>query len=146
MATTAQYPATALAAWNATAITSANTAMDGTGTVVTLSRDGSTTPTIAANASVYLDYITALPMGTNVATAMRIFLNNGSTNATAANNTMIADATCPATTASNTAALAPIIIPVKKMITAGSNGANINITIGTAVSAGFNVTLYGGVF
>ncbi len=145
MATSPQYPTTGLSAWNATAITAANTAMDGTGTVVTLSRDGSTTPTVAANASVYLDFITVLARGSNVATTMRVFLNNGSTNATAANNTLIADMTCPATTASNAAQLAPVYIPIKRLVTAGANGININITIGTAVSAGFSVTLSGGV-
>lgn len=114
-------------------ITTANTAMDGTGTVVTLETGGT-------NGS-YIENVSARGLGTNVATALRLFLNNGSTNATASNNALIADVTLPATTASNNSALSPIDIPLNIRI---PSGWNLNATIGTTVAAGYALTSFGG--
>ena len=45
--------------------------------------------------------------GTNVASVMRVFINNGSTNATAANNAFWGELPLAATTAANNAAIGP---------------------------------------
>lgn len=116
-----------------TVITSANTAMDGTGTVLacfTAGADGS-----------FVNRLAVRPLGTNVASVLRVFINNGSTNATATNNALIADITLPATTASNTASLNPIDVPLNIALPAGFK---LNCTIGTSISAGVNVVAIGG--
>ncbi len=143
MATQPQFGASAFIAWNTAAITAANTAKDGTGTVVTLLKNGTEATTISSAANgTWVDYIQIEPIGTNVATVMRFWANNGGANTTAANNTLMASATCPASTNSEVAALQPIIVPVKKWFPPSWN---INVTIGTAVAAGFKVTAYGSV-
>lgn len=115
-------------------LTTANTAMDGTGTVVT----GITAP---VTYGAYITKIIIRPLGTNIATALRIFVNNGSTNATAANNSLIADITAPATTAANNASLAPLEIPLGFAI---PGGYKLNYTTGTTVAAGFALTVVAG--
>lgn len=125
--------------WSATLLQTANTAKDGTGTVATLftaGADGARVERIRCRAA-----------GTNVATVLRIFINNGSTNATAANNTMYAEKTIAATTLSETAALLlnelpdtvdttafPIVLPA---------GYKILATIGTTVAAGVYLNAVG---
>lgn len=126
------FPLTANAGAVAT-LTTANTAKDGTGTV-------STIYTAGVNGS-FVDKITAIPIGTNVASVLRLFLNNGSTNATPANNELIAEATLAASTISEVAAQAPVVISLKRAIPAGYK---LNVVIGTAVAAGVTVTAHGG--
>lgn len=111
----------------------ANTAKDGTGTVVTVFTAG-------ANGA-RVDEIRVRALGTNVATALRVFQNNGLTNATATNNTLIAGSTIAAATISEVAEFGETIIQINKSIPAGHV---INTTIGTTVAAGLQVTCYGG--
>lgn len=111
----------------------ANTAMDGTGFVATVFTAG-------ANGS-YLQRLIARPVGTNVATVLRVFLNNGSSNATQANNVLAAELTLPASTASAIAALQPIELPLNFAI---QGGFKVNVTLGTTVAAGYRVSLIGG--
>lgn len=114
-------------------VATANTAKDGTGTVVLVFTAG-------ANGS-YLQKARIKAKGTNVATSLRFFLNNGSTPTTAANNTLIGEMTIAATTLSETAALAEneyiFDIPLPA-------GYRIYVTIGTTVAAGLTVQAYGG--
>jgi hypothetical protein len=119
-------------AWS-TAVTAANAAMDGTGTVSTLFTAG-------ANGS-YTRRLWAKSVGTNVQTVLRVFINNGSTNVTAANNVLRREITLPATTASNTAAGPEMEIPLEIPLPAGYK---INVAIGTAVAAGWVVGVEGG--
>ena len=122
-----------------TLIQTANTAMDGTGTVVTIftaGADGARVERIRSKAA-----------GTNVATVLRIFINNGSDPTDAANNVLYAEKTIAATTASAVAALLtnelpdttdttafPIVLPA---------GYKINVTIGTTVASGLRVCAVG---
>ncbi len=115
-------------------ITAANTAKDGTGTVDTVF-------TADATNGSYLQKLIARAKGTNVATVLRVFLNNGSTNATAANNVLIAEQTLPATTLSEVAALNGYEIPINLPIPPGYK---VNVTLGTAVAAGYAVAGCGG--
>lgn len=121
--------------WGAN-ITAANTAMDGTGTVTTVF-------TADATNGSFVDSLSVRALGTNVQTTIRVFVNNGSTNTTALNNVLREDRTLPASTASNNSSLAPMDIPLRLYLPAGYK---INITIGTAVAAGYAVSAQGGDF
>lgn len=118
----------------------ANTAMDGTGTVATIFTAG------ADGARV--ERIRSRALGTNVATVLRIFINNGGDNATATNNALYAEITIAATTASAVASLLttnelpsaldttafPIVLPA---------GYKLLATVGTTIAAGLDVTAIG---
>lgn len=142
MASTPQFGASPIYAYNTSAITTANTATDGTGTVVFLQTNsaGTAADLVIGAGGAFIDTLQINARGTNVQTVMRLFSNANATNATAANNDLLGEATCLATTASNTAALAPVSIIVKRWFPSGTK---FFVTIGAAVSAGFSVTLYG---
>lgn len=89
----------------------------------------------------YVDKLIVQPLGTNVATVMRVWLNNGATTGTAANNTLIKDVTLAATTNSEVAAIGNTEIALGFALPAGYR---IYVTIGTGVAAGFGVTAIGG--
>jgi hypothetical protein len=116
------------------AVTAANTAKDGTGTVDTVF-------TADATNGSFFNKLIIRPRGTNVATVLRVFLNNGSTNATAANNSLISEVTLPATTNIETASIAGTELSFNFPIPAGYK---VNVTLGTAVAGGYAVTGIGG--
>ena len=128
--------------WGDSVVKTANTAKDGTGTTALLFTAG------ADGARV--ERIRARSLGTNVATVLRIFINNGSDPSVAANNILYAEKTLAATTLSETAELAlnelptttdptafPLVLPPNYRLYA---------TIGTTVSAGWKVTAIGGTY
>jgi len=117
-----------------TVITAANVAMDGTGTVNLIFTAG-----IRGS---HVDEIKVKAQGTNVKTALRIFVNNGSDPTVAANNSLLYDKTIAATTASNNSELAEFIIRPDLLILPPSY--RLYATIGTAVAAGIKVTVVGG--
>ena len=123
--------------WGAAAITAANTAKDGTGTVTTIATGNAA----GNNAGNFIQKLIARPLGTNVATVLRVFINNGSTNATAANNTLIAELSLPATTLTEVAAQPDFVLPLNLALPAGYK---INVVLGTAVAAGYQVSVIGG--
>lgn len=119
-----------------------------TGTVLT----GNTTKTGAAGTLYlvytadatnggYVDKLIAKPLGTNIATVLRVWMNNGSSTGTAANNTMIHDVTLAATTNSETAQIGKTEVPLGFALPAGYK---LYVTIGTTVTAGFDVAVIGG--
>lgn len=120
--------------WASSVLATANTAKDGTGTVLTVF-------TADATEGGFVQKIRFRSAGTNVATVARIFINNGSANTTAANNILYDEITLAATTLSETSALSlyeiPLMIPLPP-------GYRINVTIGTTVSAGYYVSAIGG--
>lgn len=111
----------------------ANTAKDGTGTVATLYTAG-------ANGS-KLNSIQIAYTGTSIATVLRLFINNGSTNATPGNNSLYKSISVPANTLSEVAAAADINIELPLTLPAGYK---INATIGTTIAAAISVTISGG--
>ena len=125
------YPLTPVIGWATQ--TTANTAMDGTGTVSTLLTAG-------AN-GIRIDKIRCKALGTNVASVLRVFVNNGSANTTAANNSLIAELTLPATTATSSAALTEYDLTLDVAL---PSGYKLNCAIGTTVAAGWQVTAEGG--
>ncbi len=102
--------------WGAAAITAANTAKDGTGTVTTVF-------TADATDGGFVNKVVFRAAGTNVDTVARLFINNGAVNTTAANNILYSEITLPATTLSETAALL-----------------NREIILNLALPPGYNVT------
>ena len=115
-------------------ITTANTAKDGTGTVVTAYTAGSNGSLVGG--------VRFRAKGTNTASVARIFVNNGSDPTNAANNTLFDEVTLPATTLSEVAATAPVEwAPPQRFVL--PSGYRITVTIGTTVAAGYAVTGYG---
>lgn len=76
------------------------------------------------------------PIGTNIATAARAFLNNGQTAATATNNTYIKDVTLAASTLSEVATMAGTDMTLDMVVPPFHK---INVTVGTTVAAGYSV-------
>lgn len=131
MALDPQYTATARV--SADTETTANNVYDGTGTVGTVFTAGT-------NGS-FIGYVKLKPLGTNVASVGRFWINNGSTNATAANNFLWGEVTLPATTAVANAALAELVLQFNLAI---PTGYKINFALGTTVAAGWQATCIGG--
>lgn len=120
--------------WGATPLSVANTAQDGTGTVKTVF-------VADATKGSRLDYLKVRALGTNIATVLRAFINNGATNETPGNNALFMERTIPATTLSEVAELADIYIPLDIGL---DPGYKINVTIGTTIAAGLAVSGIGG--
>lgn len=126
------FPLTPKIQW-AKALTG-NTATDGTGTSVTVFTAG-------ANGA-RLDMVTVQPLGTNVASVLRLYINNGATAGTATNNSMFMEINLPATTISQTAsALYPITMPLGIVLPAGYT---VLATVGTSIAAGVQISIMGG--
>lgn len=120
--------------WGASGITAANTARDGIGTVLNVF-------TADATNGGFVQRIRFRSAGTNVATVARVFINNGSTNTTPSNNILWDEITLAATTASEVSALSVYELPLNFALPPGYK---LNVTIGTAVVAGYFVTVIGG--
>tara|TARA_R110000822_G_scaffold291962_1_gene413937 strand:- start:1714 stop:2157 length:444 start_codon:yes stop_codon:yes gene_type:complete len=88
-----------------------------------------------------VDFIKVRALGTNVATVIRIWINNGSVTTTAANNTLYLERTLSATNVSETAEQPDIILPLNISL---APSYRIYATFGTAVAAGFHLTAIGG--
>jgi hypothetical protein len=125
--------------WSATDIKTANTAKDGTGSATVLFTAG-------ANGS-RVERVRVKASGTNVATVLRLFINNGSAPETAVNNILYTEATIAATTLSEAAMLALTEFPNTTDTTAFPMvlpaGYKLLATIGTTVAAGLQVTVVG---
>lgn len=120
--------------WGTSKITTANTAKDGTGTVLTVF-------TADATNGSYLSSISFRAAGTNIATVARIFINNGSDPTTASNNILYNEITLSATTLSEVTATTNYVLPMNIAL---PSGYVINVTIGTTVAAGYYVSAVGG--
>lgn len=125
-----------------TLIQTANTAKDGTGTVnliFTAGADGGRVERVRARAT-----------GTNVATVLRIFINNGLDPTSAVNNVLYAEKTIAATTGVETAELALNELPTATDTTAFPlvlpAGYRLYCTIGTTVASGLRVTAIGSTY
>jgi hypothetical protein len=112
--------------------TSSNTAKDGTGTVATAFTAG-------ANGS-KIERVLLQHLGSNTATVVRFFVNNGSTNVTAANNSLVHEeafatwANSETTASTSTVWFANLILPA---------GYKLNVTTATAIASGIQVTAEG---
>ena len=127
------YTASGDTQWTVSA-TTANTTKD-------LSSGTSFTAFTASATGGYVQRIRFKPLGTNVATVARVFINNGLTTATAANNTYWDDISLPSTTVSEISAQPTFELPLNMALPAGYK---IIVTLGTAVAAGYTITVVGG--
>lgn len=92
-----------------------------------------------------VDEITALHLGTNVATALRIFINNGADPTVAANNTLYKDVTAEANTISEVAGITPIsILVASQSALVLPAGYRLYAVVGTTIATGLQVTVIGG--
>jgi hypothetical protein len=115
-------------------ITAANTNLDGTGTVNTVFTAG-------ANGS-YVRRLRVKAQGTNQANVMRIWINNGSTQTTASNNTYWGELALSASTASANAMAGPDYeYPLNLVLKAGYA---INVSMGSTAAGGWLVSAEGG--
>ena len=89
----------------------------------------------------YVQRIRFRPLGTNAATVARVWINNSSTTGTADNNAMWDEIGIAATTVSQTAAQPTYELPLNFPLPASYR---LYVTLGTAVAAGFDVTVIGG--
>ena len=113
----------------------ANTAMDGTGSVTTVF-------TADATNGGFIRELRVRAVGTNSsASCLRLFINNGSTNATKSNNTLIDEINLGASTASNSSSQVPLVIPLNFALPAGYK---LNVTVGVSGTGGWQVTAIGG--
>lgn len=126
--------------WAVAAVSAANTAKDGTGTVNVIYDEATASPVPGGNGC-FVQKVVIRSRGTNVATVLRVFTNNGGSNATPANNCLIAEMTLPATTLSEVAAQPSYELPLNIGMSAG---ARLFVTLGTAVAAGYSVSAWGG--
>ena len=114
----------------------ANTAVDGTGTVYTAW-------TADADNGGFIQKLRIKAANISAATVLRVFINNGGSNATAANNVFWDDITLPIITASNVAAVQPFEVPLNLAL---DPGFQINVCLATSVTGQINVTGVGGDF
>jgi len=128
--------------WEPALLKTANLSMAGTGTVATIFTAGENGGRV--------ERIRARPGGSNVATLLRIFINNGSATTVAANNILYTEKAIPAYTLSQTAVSTlselpdttdttsfPIVLPAGYKLTA---------TIGTTISSGLYVSAIGSTY
>lgn len=116
-------------------INTANTAYDGTGTVVTVFTAGTN------GSFVQRLKMKAAGSGNNIQTVLRIFINNGGATSSATNNILFAEYTLSATTGVANAATQEYEFPMNITLQAGYK---ITVTVGTTVSAGYFVSVVGG--
>lgn len=121
--------------WTPATLTAANTALDGTGAT------GRALIVTAGASGALIDKIVARHKGTNIATVLRVFVNNGSDPEVAGNNSLLEEKTISANTLSQVAESTKYEIPMGYALPAGWR---IYTTLGTAVAAGIHVTPCGG--
>ena len=89
----------------------------------------------------YVQRVRFRPLGTNAATVARIWINNGGNTTNASNNTLWDEIAIALTTVSQTAAQATYELPLNFPLPPSYK---LYVTLGTAVLAGFDVTVIGG--
>lgn len=113
-------------------ILTANTAKDGTGSAAVVFR---------ADEETYIERVVFSPIGSNVATAARIFANNGGDREQAKNNVLLKDITLPISTLSEVASMPAVQVDLDVIL---PKGWALLVTIGTTVAAGYAVAAIAG--
>lgn len=117
-------------------IATANTTLDLTsGTIYLLATAGAD--------GARFDRLYLQPVGTNTASVGRLWMNNGSTTGTAANNRWFLDFTLAATTTSIVASIPAVVVELNFRAQATYR---LYMTIGTTVAAGYQGLVEGGNF
>ena len=89
----------------------------------------------------YVQKLRFRPLGTNVATVARVWINNGLTNGTAANNVLFDEISIASSASNNAAALSNYELPLNFALPPGYR---LYVTLGTAAAAGFDISVIGG--
>jgi hypothetical protein len=89
----------------------------------------------------YVQRIRFRPLGTNQATVARLWINNGSSTGTAANNVLFDEVSLAATTVSETSALSTTELPLNFALPPSYR---LFVTLGVTASAGYAVSVIGG--
>ena len=120
-------------------ITAVVTDYDGTGTnnVVAFTAD-------ATNGG-FVQRVRFKAKGTNAVSVARIYINNGSSNTTATNNTFYGEISLPATTASTTAATVDVDYPINVALPPGYRIV-IGISATTTLASGWVPTVIAGAY
>ncbi len=137
MATAPQFTATPNKGAPAT-LTAANTALDGTGAT-----GRALVFTAGANGSI-LPGLTIRHLGTNVATLIRVFKNNGADPEVAANNALIKEVALALNTLSQVATSIEYFAELNEALAGGATPERIYVTLATAVAAGVKITPHNG--
>ena len=121
--------------WATAIVQSANTTTDLT--------SGTIYPVFTADTTNggYVQRIRFRPLGSNAATVARVWINNGSDTTVSTNNTLWDEIAIALTTVSQTAAQATYELPLNFPLPPSYR---LYVTLGTVVSAGFDVTVIGG--
>ena len=130
------FPLVPVVSWINTGAVTANTTTD-----LTAGTNYNSGFTANATNGSRVDFIRVRTLGTNSQTVMRVWINNGSTTATAANNTLFFERTLAATTVSQTAEQIDVMVPMNVSLPVGHK---IYYTFGTAVAAGYSIQVVGG--
>jgi|SRR6185437_7745933 len=131
--TTPIFILTPRVSWASTG-TSANTNLDGTGTVATVFTAS------GANGS-KIEKVILEALGSNTGTVVRLFVNNGSATSTAANNALVYEVAMASNSLSQTAASSRVEVALDLAL---PSGYTLTATTGTAISTGIMVTCVGG--
>ena len=121
--------------WNSIPVQSANTTTDLT--------SGTIYPVFTADTTNggYVQRMRFKPLGTNVATVARIWLNNGSATTTGSNNSLWDELTIVASTASQTSAQPVYEVPLNFALPPSYR---LYVTLGTSGATGYDVVTIGG--
>ena len=130
------FPLVPVITWVNTGAVTANTTTD-----LTAGTNYNSNFTANATNGSRVDFVRVRALGTNIATVIRVWINNGSTTGTATNNTQFFERTLAATTVSQTSELPDVILPINASFPAGYK---IYYTFGTAVAAGYSIQVVGG--
>lgn len=121
--------------WSTTTLTTGSNTYDGTNANAQLAF------TADATNGGFIQKLRFKSIGTNVVTVARIFINNGATNGTAANNYFFGEITLPATSAIATASTMDVEYPLSLALPAGYR---VYVLLATTVAAGWIVGGIGG--
>ena len=128
------YTASGDTQWTVSA-TTANTTKDLTGAGTAY------TAFTASSTGGYVQRIRFMPLGTNIATVARIWINNGGTTTTAANNTLWDNISLAATQNSEASGQPVFELPLNIALPPNYR---IIVTLGSGVAAGYTITVIGG--
>lgn len=118
----------------ANSVLTGNTALDGTGTSYLVF-------TADATNGGYVKKLRIRHLGANIATVLRVFINNGSTTATASNNVLFDEIGIQANTLSQTSASTVYELSINEALPPGYQ---IYVTVGTTIATGLGVTAVAG--
>lgn len=119
----------------AQAVKTANTTVDLTAGTISL------VFTADASNGGRVEKVIIMPLGTNIASVLRLWVNNGGATGTIANNIQIRDISLPATTVSQIAAIGALEVPLN---IAMPPAYTLYATVGTGIAAGVDVTAVAG--